>query len=67
VNTSRMAEPVFTLDGLLHYPFPLASGQVATLLLPPTLDADDADRLGAFILSLVAASPPVSLPDPEQK
>lgn len=35
------------------YPFPLKSGQLAQLRLPPQLDADDAARLTAFIRALV--------------
>lgn len=38
---------------LIDYPFPLRSGQVAHLRLPMKLEKSDADRLGAFIRTLV--------------
>jgi hypothetical protein len=38
---------------LIDYPFPLRSGQVGHLRLPMNLDRSDADRLGAFLRTLV--------------
>jgi hypothetical protein len=38
---------------LIDYPFSLRSGQVAHLRLPMKLEKVDADRLGAFIRTLV--------------
>jgi hypothetical protein len=38
---------------LIDYPFPLRSGHVAHLRLPMQLEKVDADRLGAFIRTLV--------------
>ncbi|MGH2923107.1 MAG: hypothetical protein ACRDKH_03630 [Solirubrobacterales bacterium] len=39
--------------GLIEYPFPLNSGEVARLRLPAKLDAGDADRIAAFVQTLV--------------
>jgi len=41
------------VDGMIHYPFPLSNGQVATMLIPREITAEDADRLGEFIQALV--------------
>lgn len=41
-------------DGMLHYPFPLSTGQVATMEIPAALEAEDAERLAEFVLSLAA-------------
>lgn len=38
---------------LIDYPFPLVSGTLAYLRLPRRLEKADADRLGAFIRTLV--------------
>lgn len=43
---------VYEFNGLLHYPFPLSTGQVATLDIPKKLEAEDAERLAEFILTL---------------
>jgi hypothetical protein len=40
-------------SGLISYPFPLQNGGIATLRLPVRLEKTDADRLGAFIRTLV--------------
>jgi hypothetical protein len=40
-------------DRMVEYPFPLASGQIGILRLPVRLDKTDADRLGAFVRTLV--------------
>jgi hypothetical protein len=40
-------------SGLIDYPFPLQTGQVAHLRLPMRLDKTDAERLGAFLRTLV--------------
>jgi len=39
--------------GMISYPFPLQSGGIANLRLPVRLEQTDADRLGAFIRTLV--------------
>ncbi|WP_217915420.1 hypothetical protein [Miltoncostaea marina] len=39
-------------QGLIDYPFPLRSGQMAQLRLPARLDKTDAERLGAFLRTL---------------
>lgn len=39
--------------GLIEYPFPLRSGDVARLRLPAQLEAGDADRIAAFVQTLV--------------
>ncbi len=39
--------------GLIAYPFPLKSGELAYIRLPAKLDKTDADRLSAFIQTLV--------------
>lgn len=44
-------------EGLIDYPFPLRSGQLAHLHLPSPLDKDDADRLTQFLRSLVFERP----------
>jgi hypothetical protein len=41
------------MASFVAYPFPLRSGEIARLHLPPRLDADDAERLTAFIRALV--------------
>jgi hypothetical protein len=38
---------------LIDYPFPLRNGQIAHLRLPTKLDKIDADRVGAFVQTLV--------------
>jgi hypothetical protein len=38
--------------GLIDFPFPLRSGQMAHLHLPPRLNKEDADRLSAFLRTL---------------
>lgn len=44
---------------LIAYPFPLKNGQMAQLHLPASgLESDDADRLTAFLRSLVFTQPP---------
>jgi hypothetical protein len=40
-------------DELVDYPFPLQSGQMVHLYLPSKLAKPDADRLGAFLQTLV--------------
>jgi len=50
-----------TSDGLISYPFPLQSGAIANLRLPVRLDRADAERLVAFIQTLVIE--PVELPN----
>lgn len=47
-----LGEPFVTDDGLIHYPFPLSTGQVATLLLPHDLSRDDAERLADYFQAL---------------
>jgi hypothetical protein len=51
--------PLPRTPSLIAYPFPLKDSQMAQLHLPATgLDADDADRLTAFLRSLVFEQPP---------
>ncbi len=45
--------PVSTSERLIDYPFPLRSGQIAILRLPVGLERIDAERMGAFIRTLV--------------
>lgn len=47
------AVPASTADRLIDYPFPLRSGQIAILRLPVVLEKTDAERMGAFIRTLV--------------
>jgi hypothetical protein len=50
---SRLGSPSDSLTPFVTYPFPLKSGEIARLHLPPQLDADDAERLVTFIQALV--------------
>lgn len=56
-------EPVTPSTGerLIDYPFPLRSGGIALLRLPVHLEKTDAERLGAFIRTLVL-EPQLGLP-----
>jgi hypothetical protein len=45
--------PVTPMPGLIDYPFPTRSGEIAHLHLPSPLDKDDADRLTQFVRALV--------------
>lgn len=45
---------------MIEYPFPLKSGQVAILRLPARLEKADAERLSAFVRTLVL-EPPLEL------
>lgn len=45
--------PASTAERLIDYPFPLRSGQIAILRLPVGLERIDAERMGAFIRTLV--------------
>ncbi len=45
--------PSSTAERLIDYPFPLRSGQIAILRLPVGLEKTDAERMGAFIRTLV--------------
>ncbi len=47
------AAPVTPSQGLIDYPFPMRSGQIAHLHLPSPLDKEDADRLTQFVRALV--------------
>lgn len=40
-------------QSLIDYPFPLRTGVMAHLYLPPTLEKDDAERLAAYVRALV--------------
>jgi hypothetical protein len=42
-----------TAGDLISYPFPLQSGGLATLRLPKRLEREDAERLAAFVRTLV--------------
>ncbi len=50
--TTSQAPAALTL-GLIDYPFPMRSGQIAHLHLPSPLDKEDADRLTQFVRALV--------------
>ena len=51
---TQIAMPVAaTPSTLLDYPFPLSTGDLAHLRLPRGLTARDADRIGAFVKTLV--------------
>ena len=50
--------PTAPTEGLVSYPFPLRSGQLAELRLPPDLRSDDARRLCSFITSLAVDDRP---------
>ena len=52
-STAETPVHTSTADNLVSYPFPLQSGKLATLRLPLRLEKEDADRLGAFIRTLV--------------
>jgi hypothetical protein len=45
--------PTTPPPAMIQYPFPLTSGEVAQLTLPPRLHKDDADRLMRFVQALV--------------
>jgi hypothetical protein len=49
-------------SSLIDYPFPLRTGQIAHVRLPSRLDRNDADRLAAFIRTLVF-DPQLELPE----
>jgi hypothetical protein len=51
--TSSAPLPPSTSERLIDYPFPLRSGQIAILRLPVGLEKTDAERMGAFIRTLV--------------
>lgn len=58
VGTRQVGAPVGSAPAqpsptLIDYPFPLRSGVIAHLYLPPTLDKDDAERLAAYVRALV--------------
>lgn len=51
--TPSTSVPASTAERLIDYPFPLRSGQIAILRLPVGLQKTDAERMGAFIRTLV--------------
>lgn len=51
------AAPKSSASRLLTYPFPLKSGEVAYLQLPPQLSSDDAHRLSKFVGSIAFDEP----------
>lgn len=51
--TTSAPMPLSTAERLIDYPFPLRSGQIAILRLPVGLEKTDAERMGAFIRTLV--------------
>lgn len=55
VPPSNPAPPV--VPGLVVYPFPLKSGQLAQLQLPAQLEREDAERLTHFVRALVFEQP----------
>jgi hypothetical protein len=50
---SQPSSPRDSSAPFVTYPFPLRSGEIARLHLPPQLDPGDAERLTAFIRALV--------------
>jgi hypothetical protein len=53
VETPERTTPLPPSPDLLDYPFPLRGGQIAHLHLPANIDRADADRLAAYVRSLV--------------
>jgi len=51
--TSEPPDAQGSTSGLISYPFPLQSGAIATVRLPVRLERTDAERLAAFIRTLV--------------
>lgn len=49
--------PATNSPSMIAYPFPLKSGQMARLELPTQLERDDADRMAAFLRTLVFEQP----------
>lgn len=52
-NGTTSATTKTTNPDLMQYPFPLSSGEIAYLSLPPRLEKADADRMARFIMALV--------------
>jgi hypothetical protein len=63
-NGNGHAHPAMPTALTLDYPFPLRAGGVANLRLPRQLEKEDADRLAAFIRTLVF-EPQLALPPGE--
>ncbi|MGA7705507.1 MAG: hypothetical protein WB998_11490 [Solirubrobacteraceae bacterium] len=60
---SQLDSPSDSAVPFVTYPFPLKSGEIARLHLPPQLDVGDAERLMAFIQALVVQGTPVRRED----
>lgn len=52
-DTGRSADPAKPSPRLVEYPFPLRSGELAYVRLPARLEKADAERLAAFVRTLV--------------
>jgi hypothetical protein len=52
-QTNAASDVTDAQPGMVSYPFPLASGGIATLRLPVRLERSDAERLAAFVRTLV--------------
>lgn len=55
--TKKAAADPSPMGELIKFPFPLRSGEMAQLQLPPRLQRDDADRLSAFLRTLQVETP----------
>ncbi|MBL8159614.1 hypothetical protein JNJ66_04100 [Candidatus Saccharibacteria bacterium] len=53
VPSIPMATPVMPQGALIAFPFPLGGGTLATLNLPSSITRSDAERLSAFVQTLV--------------
>jgi hypothetical protein len=52
-QTTPPAQAASTVADLVEYPFPLRSGQLAYVRLPKKLEKTDAERIAAFVRTLV--------------
>ena len=55
-SNSNEVTPQTAKANLVAFPFPLANGSLATLYLPPSITANDANRMARFIGTLVVES-----------
>jgi hypothetical protein len=51
--TPSQTSPNATPPALIDYPFPMRTGVMAHLYLPPTLEKEDAERLASYVRALV--------------
>ncbi len=63
ITRSQLDSPSDPPVPFVTYPFPLQSGEIARLHLPPQLDIGDAERLMAFIQALVVQGTPIRRQD----